>query len=81
MNPTEKMNQARAASAPAKRTEIDEGQRLLDKAARLVHEAVTAQGPAPEEQPKAPAESDAARQARLIAKLNAARSGGAICPL
>jgi hypothetical protein len=75
MNIVEKMNQARAALAPAKRHEIDEGQRLLDKAQRLAEEA--ANGQPKKEQAQPPAESDAARQARLIAALNAAHAGGA----
>jgi hypothetical protein len=81
VNVIEKMNSARQGATPARQGDIDHHQYLLDKAARLAHEAATAQEPAPDEPPKAPAESDAARQARLIAKLNAARSGGPICPL
>jgi hypothetical protein len=79
MNSVEKMNQARraqAALAPAKRRhEIDEGQYLLDKAQRLAEEA--AKGAPEEEPPQPPAESAAARQARLIAVLNAAHARGA----
>jgi hypothetical protein len=77
-NPVEKINSARKGWAPARQGVIDETQYLFDKAARLAREAAeAAQNPVPEEEPAPPAETDAARQARLIAVLKAARAGGA----
>ncbi|MYN10289.1 hypothetical protein [Pseudoduganella aquatica] len=77
MNPTERMTAARPATAAKRQGEIDQHQYLLDKAARLAREAAAAQAqPAPAKQPAQPAESDTARQARLVAALNAARAGG-----
>lgn len=78
MNPIERMTNARPATGPKRQGEIDQVQYLLDKAARLASEAAAAQGkPAPAKQPAPPAESEAARLARLTAVLNAARAGGA----
>lgn len=77
MNAINRMTAARQA-APTRQGIIDEQQFLLDKAARLASEATAAQGlPAPVKQPPVPVESDAARQARLVAALNTARAGGA----
>lgn len=71
MNIIEKMNQARAAIAP-ERVEIDEGQRLLDKAQRLAEEAAKHVPAKAKAQP--PAESEAARQTRLTDAMSAARN-------
>jgi len=75
MNPTNRITAARQNAAPARQGIIDEHQFLLDKAARLA----TAAQRTPPEQPTTsrPAENDGARQARLIATLNAARNGAA----
>lgn len=57
---------------------IDPVQQILNKAALRAGEAEAAQRQPPKVvKPAAPAESDAARQARLVAALNAARAGGA----
>ncbi|SFU93933.1 hypothetical protein [Pseudoduganella namucuonensis] len=79
MNAIQRMAIARAADAGATRQgDIDQVQYLLDKAARLNSEAAAAQQQPPQvAKPAPPVESDAARQARLTAMLNAARAGGA----
>jgi hypothetical protein len=73
MNPTNRITAARQAAAPSRQGIIDEQQFLLDKAARLASEAEAARQPPPEAKAPMPVESDAARQARLIAALNVAR--------
>ncbi|WP_143133392.1 hypothetical protein [Pseudoduganella namucuonensis] len=80
MTPIERMAIARAgAGSETKRQgDIDQVQYLHDKAARLASEAAAAQRQPPKVvKPAPPVESEAARQARLIAVLNAARGGGA----
>lgn len=77
MNPTNRLTAARQAAAPSRQGVIDEQQFLLDKAARLASEAKTNSQPAPQATAPTPVESDAARQARLIAALNVARGGTA----
>jgi hypothetical protein len=69
---------AGAGAPPARQGDFDQIQYLLSKAERLSREAAAAQQQPPEAVKQArPAESEAARQARLIAALNAARGGGA----
>ena len=77
MNPTNRLTAARQAVAPSRQGVIDEQQFLLDKAARLASEAGTNSYQAPQATAPTPVESDAARQARLIATLNVARGGAA----
>lgn len=77
MNPTNRITAARQSAAPSRQGIIDQQQFLLDKAARLASEADAARQPSPETNAPTPVESDAARQARLIATLNVARGGSA----
>jgi hypothetical protein len=74
MNIIEKMNQARAELAPAQRIEIDEGQRLLDKAQRLAEEAAQRMPVKAKAQAQPPVESEAARQTRLTNAMSDARN-------
>lgn len=76
MTPIERMAIARAGSPTTRQGDIDPVRHLVDKAERLNREAAAAQQQPPKvAKPAPPVESDAARQARLVAVLNAARGG------
>lgn len=78
MNAIQRMAIARAGAVDQRQGVIDPVQHLVDKAARLNSEAAAAQRQPPKVvTPAAPVESEMARQARLVAALNAARAGGA----
>jgi hypothetical protein len=74
MNPIDRMTKARQVAEPQRKNEIDEVQYLFDKAQQL---ADRANAPAEVTEPteSAPAESEAARRARLIGAMTQARGG------